>query len=221
MPDTSRAPIPDTAELLALLKRPRKERSIAAKIERWCVVVGTVIGLFILVVAGLGFAEFLTKSITRYSLMVLLVAFVTTIFALGLTQVVDVLLTLKAGYRKAAAQVDADIVLERTIIVRLTRCEPPLLREHGKQLDIKAKLLTKRSQMGSVLAAVGAVVINLQAAGENAAIWGKFQFVPPLVLAGTFGVLAASAALIMFAGQLERLSGLAILAADRVEAGEK
>lgn len=220
MPDTSRAPIPDTAELLALLKRLRKERSIAAKIERWCVVVGTVIGLLILVVAGLGFAEFLTKSITRYSLMVLLVAFVTTVFALGLTQVVDVLLTLKAGYRKAAAQVDADIVLERTIIVRLTRCEPTLLREHGKQLDIKAKLLTKRSQMGSVLAAVGAVVINLQAAGENAAIWGKFQFVPPLVLAGTFGVLAASAALIMFAGQLERLSGLAILAADRVETGE-
>lgn len=221
MINTSRAPIPDTAELLALLKRPRKERSFGEKIERWCVVVGTVIGVLILVVAGLGFAEILAKSITRYGLMVLLVAFVTTIFALGLTQVVDVLLTLKAGYRKAAAQVDADIVLERTIIVRLARCEPTLLREHGKQLDIKAKLLTKRSQMGSMLAAVGAVVINLQAAGENAAVWGKFLFVPPLVLAVSFGVLAASAALIMFAGQLERLSGLVILAADRVDAGEE
>lgn len=220
MIDTSRVPIPDTAELLALLKRPRKERSIVAKIERWCVVVGTVIGVLILVVAGLGLAEILTRSITRYSLMILLIAFVTTIFALGLTQIVDVFLTLKAGYRKAAAHVDADILLERTIIIRLTRCEPTLLREHGKQLDIKAKLLTKRSQMGAALAAVGAVVINLQAAGENAAIWGKFQLVTPLVLAGSFGVLAASAALIMFAGQLERVSGLVILAADRVDAGE-
>lgn len=221
MTDTNFAPIPSTSELLELLKRPRKKRSIAAKIEQWCIVAGVVIAALILGVAGLGFVEVLTKPTTIYSLMALLVTFVATFFVWIVTQIVDVFFTLKAGYRKAAAQVDEDILMERTIIVRLTGCQPTLLREHGKQLDLKAKLLTRRSQMGTVLAAVGAVVINLQAAGKNAAIWGNLQLVPPLVLAGSFGVLAASAALIMFAGQLERLSGLLALAADRVEPSKK
>jgi hypothetical protein len=215
--ETEFAPIPSTLELLGLLKRPRKERSKAAKIERWCLVASGIIALLILVAAGLGFAGILTKYATRYCMIALLVAFVGTFFVWAITQFVDMFLTLKDGYRKAAGQVDEDILIERAVIAGLTRCEPAVLREHGKQLDLKAKLLTRRSQMGTVLAAVGAVVINLQAAGENAAIWGKFQFVPPLVLAGSFGVLIGSAALIMFAGQLERLSGLLTLAAERLE----
>lgn len=221
MNDTDFAPIPITRELLALLKRPRKERSKADKIERWCIVAAGIIAVLILVTAGLGFAEILTNSATRYSLMALPVAFVGIFFVWAVTQFVDMFLTLKAGYRKAAAQVDEDILLERSMIVGLTHCEPTLLREHGKQLDLKAKLLTRRSQMGTVLAAVGAVFINLQAAGENAAIWGKFQGIPPLVFAGSFGVLIGAAALIMFAGQLERLSGLLILAAERGESSRK
>jgi hypothetical protein len=221
MTDSNFAPIPSTAELLALLKRPRKKRSIAAEVERWCIGAGIVIAVLILGVAGLGFAEILSKSLTRYSLIALSVTLIAIFFAWAVTQFVDMFLTLKAGYRKAAAQVDEDILVERMAIVRLTQCQPALLREHSKQLDMKAKLLTRRSQMGTVLAAVGAVVINLQAAGENAAFWGKFHVVAPMVLAGSFGVLIGAAMLIMFAGQLERLSGLLALAADRVEPSKK
>lgn len=220
MLDTKFAPIPRTGELLALLKRPRKERSKAAKIERWCIGATGIVAVLFLVTVGLGLAEILSNAATRYSLMALLAILVGVFFIWAVTQFVDLFLTLKAGYRKAAAQVDDDILLERAVIAELTRCEPTLLKEHAKQLEIKAKLLTKRSQMGTVLAAVGAVFINLQAAGENAAIWGKFQFVPPSVLAGSFGVLIGAAALIMFAGQLERLSGLLALAAERLDSGK-
>lgn len=221
MTETYPDPIPSTRELLALLKRPRKEGSNVAKIERGCIVAAMIIAALILAAAGLGLVGIFTNALTRYTLMALLVIFVAIFFVWAVTQIADMFLTLKAGYRKAAAQVDEDILLERAVVVRLTRCEPTLLREHGKQLDLKAKLLTRRSQMGTVLAAVGAVVINLQAAGENAAIWGKLQGVSPMVLAGSFGVLTGAAALIMFAGQLERLSGLFILAADRVEPSKK
>lgn len=221
MPDTYSAPIPKTGELLTLLKRPPRDRSSAAKIERACMVAGVIIAVLILATAGLGFAEVMTRPMTRYTLMVLLIIFVATFLVWALTQIVEMFLTLKAGYRRAAARVDEDILLEQAVITSLTRCDPSLLREHGKQMDMKAKLLTRRSQMGTVLATVGAVVINLQAAGESAAIWGKFQGISPMVLAGSFGVLTASAALIMFAGQLERLSGLLLLAADRADTIKK
>lgn len=221
MHDTHSAPIPKTGELLALLKRPPRDRSSAAKIERGCMVAGVIIAVFILATAGLGFAGVLSRPVTRYTLMVLLIIFVATFLAWALTQIVELFLTLKAGYRRAAAHVDEDILLEQAVITSLTRCDPSLLREHGKQMDMKAKLLTRRSQMGTVLATVGAVVINLQAAGESAAIWGKLQGISPMVLAGSFGVLTASAALIMFAGQLERLSGLLLLAADRADTIKK
>lgn len=184
-------------------------------------VAGVIIAVLILATAGLGFAGVMSRPMTRYTLMVLLIIFVATFLAWALTQIVEMFLTLKAGYRRAAAHVDEDILLEQAVITSLTRCDPSLLREHGKQMDMKAKLLTRRSQMGTVLATVGAVVINLQAAGESAAIWGKFQGISPMVLAGSFGVLTASAALIMFAGQLERLSGLLLLAADRADTIKK
>lgn len=221
MPHTHSAPIPKTGELLTLLKRPPRDRSSAAKIERGCMVAGVIIAVLILATAGLGFAGVMSRPMTRYTLMVLLIIFVATFLAWALTQIVEMFLTLKAGYRRAAAHVDEDILLEQAVITSLTRCDPSLLREHGKQMDMKAKLLTRRSQMGTVLATVGAVVINLQAAGESAAIWGKFQGISPMVLAGSFGVLTASAALIMFAGQLERLSGLLLLAADRADTIKK
>lgn len=200
-----------------MLKRPRKERSNTSKIERWCIVAAVITSLLMLTTAGLGVAGFIGYAAVRVCLLALLVIFFAIFLIWAVTQIVDVILTLKAGYRKAAAQVDEDILLERIVVERLSCCDPTLLREHGKQLDLKAKLLTRRSQMGTVLAAVGAVFINLQTAGENAAIWGKFQSVSPVVLAGSFGVLVGAAALIMFAGQLERLSGLLILAADRAE----
>ena len=180
-------------------------------------VAGMIIVILILATAGFGLTGTLSRPVTRYTLMVLLVVFVATFLVWAVAQMVDMFLTLKGGYRRAAAHVDEDILLERAVIAQLTTCDPTLLREHGKQMDMKAKLLTRRSQMGTVLAAVGAVVINLQAAGESADIWGKLQGVSPLVLAGSFGVLTGAAALVMFAGQLERLSGLLLLAADRAD----
>jgi len=80
------SPIPSTLELLGLLKRPRKERSKAAKIERWCLVAAGIIAVLILVAAGLGFAGILTKYATRYCLIALLVAFVGTFFVWAVTQ---------------------------------------------------------------------------------------------------------------------------------------
>ncbi len=221
MLDKCPSPIPETRELLILLKRPPRDRSSIGKIEQGCMVAGMILVVLILATAGFGLAGILSRPVTRYTLMALLVIFAATFLVWALTQIVDLFLTLKAGYRKAAAKVDEDILLERAVIASLARCDPTLLKEHGKQMDIKAKLLTRRSQMGSVLATVCAVVINLQAAGESADIWGKFQGISPVVLAGSFGVLTGSAALIMFAGQLERLSGLLLLAADRADTTRK
>lgn len=213
--------IPKTGELLRFLKRPPRDRSNAAKIERGCMVAGMIVVVLIVATAGLGLVGLLSRPVTRYTLMALLVVFIATFFVWAVAQMVDMFLTLKAGYRRAAEHVDEEILLERAVIAQLTSCDPTLLREHGKQMDMKAKLLTRRSQMGTVLAAVGAVVINLQAAGESADIWEKLQGVSPMVLAGSFGVLTGAAALIMFAGQLERLSGLLLLAADRVDSTPK
>ncbi|CAD1789559.1 hypothetical protein CPBF426_23670 [Xanthomonas arboricola pv. juglandis] len=215
------APIPSTAELLTKIKRPREERSTAAKVERWCFYAALVIAVLMAAAAGLGVTGILTADTTRAVLMILMIVLAADFLIWCVTQIVDMVLTLKAGYLGAATRVDEDIMLEQKIIASLTRCEPIRLREHGKQLDLKAKLLTRRSQMGTVLSAVGVVAINLKEAGEKASIWGKLQDVPPFVFAGSLGVLIGAAAIIMLAGQLERLSGLLMLAADRIESDKK
>lgn len=215
------APIPSTSELLTKIKRPTRKRSTVAEVARWFFYLLLALAFVMWISAGLSIIGLISVTTTRYVLTILMTMLALTFWVWLIAQTLDVFLSLRAIYRLAAEEVDKNILLEQGVIATLTRCEPHGLREHGKLLDLRAKVLTRRSQMGAALSAICAVLIKLREAGEKSAVWANFQDVELFVLAGSLGVLIGAAAIIMFAGQLERLSGLLTLAADRIESDKK
>ncbi|MCC5074275.1 hypothetical protein [Xanthomonas campestris] len=215
------APIPTTAELLAKIKRPSKKHSNASEAVRWSFYLFVALVAAMWISAGLSIIGLLNVTTTRSILTVLMTIVALTFWVWLIAETLDAFLTLKAEYRLAAAKVDANILLEQRVIAALTRCEPFRLREHAKLLELRAKILTRRSQMGAAVSAVFAVLIKLREAGEKAAVWGTLQDVDLFVLAASLGVLIGAAAVFSFAGNLERLSCLLMLAADRNDAGSK
>ncbi|KTF36955.1 hypothetical protein [Xanthomonas vesicatoria] len=221
MTDRLFAPIPSTAELLTKIKKPSKQRSNAAEVVRWSFYLLIALVVAMGISAGLSIIGLLSVTTTRSVLTVLMTIVALTFWVWLLAQTLDVFLTLKAEYRLAAAEVDENILLEQGVISTLMRCDPLRLREHAKLMDLRAKILTRRSQMGAAVSAVCAVLIKLREAGEKAAVWGTLQDVDLFVLAASLGVLIGAAAVFSFSGNLERLSCLMMLAADRTDAGIK
>src|SRR5688572_4016643 len=91
------------------------------------------------------------------------------------------------GLRRAANSVDQDIEQDDVIVQELTGCDPFKLRERSRHMEAKAKRLTRRAGMGSVIATIGALVINFQTSAEKAEMLVQLKDLPPFVYAGSLG----------------------------------
>lgn len=215
------APIPSTAELLMKTKAPARRRSTVDKIELVAFFVLALVAVLLLIVAGLVGFELISDATAKFLILVLICSIVITALTWAISQIVDLFLSLKSGFRIAALQIDEGIRRDQDTITEWARCDPAQLRERSKLFDLRVKLLTRRTNMTTVFTAIGVLVINLQDAGEKAALWGKLQAIPPFVLSGSLGILLGTLAVIVYTGRIERISGLLALAADRIESDKK
>ncbi|WP_379655642.1 hypothetical protein [Pseudoxanthomonas sp. UC19_8] len=211
------APIPNTLAFLDKLKRPSKPPSVFDRIERGVFKVTLVLAGFMLVAAGLGVLGVLSREVIRLLTMSILIAILALFLVWAISQIVEMLLALRTGYRRAANRVDQDIEQDDAIVQELTLCDPFRLRERSKHLEAKAKRLTRQAGMGPVIAAIGVVVINFQDSAEKAELFARLKSVPLFIYSGSLGVLLGAAALTVFAGKLEHIAGLLAIAADRID----
>jgi len=209
------SPIPSTWQLLMSIKRPPKERTTIAKLESLTFWVLLALAVAMLAVAGLAALGWLIDTALRVAVFAVVVpTYLAVLFFAGL-QVIDMVILLRTGQRRAAERVDADIARELNVIDELQACDATALRERSKHLELEAKRLTRRSGMATVLSALGVVTINLGDAGRRAALWGDSPSLALFVHAATLGLLLGAAALVLWTGKLERIAGLLGLAADR------
>ncbi|WP_295929841.1 hypothetical protein [uncultured Xanthomonas sp.] len=210
------APIPNTLAFLNKLKRP-KPPSAFDRIQRFVFKATLAFGGVILVAAVLGFLGLLSKEVTRFLTMLPLIGVLTLFLIWAISQIVEMLLAVRTGYHNAANSLDRDIEHDDVVVQELTACDPFKLRERSKHMEAKSKRLTRQAGMGSVIAAIGAVVINFQTSAEKAEMLVHAKDLPLFVYSGSLGVLLGAAALTVFASKLEHIASLLSLAADRID----
>lgn len=209
--------VPTTLALLNRIKRPTKPLTIFDRIERVIFVVTLVLAFIMLAAAGLGALGLLSKEVIRFLTMTILVAALVLFLIWAVSQIVVLVMELRAGYRSAANRVDDDIEHDNAIIKELALCNPFSLREMARHMEAKAKRLTRQAGMGPIIAAIGVVAINFQDSAEKAELLARVRTVPLFIYSGSLGVLLGAAALTVFAGKLEHIGALLGLAADRAD----
>jgi len=211
------APIPSTLDFLDLLKRPSSAPSPFDRIERGIFRIMVALAGLMLGAAGLGALGVLSDEVIRFLTLSIIVIVLALFVAWMASQLIGMILALRAGFRREAGRVDRDIEHDQQIVEELIRCDPFNLRERSRLLEAKARRLTRHAGMGPVIAAIGVVVINFQDSAEKAELFARLKAVPLFVYSGSLGVLLGAAALTVFAGKLEHIAGLLSLAADRTE----
>ncbi|WP_033485222.1 hypothetical protein [Xanthomonas phaseoli] len=210
-------PIPSTAAMLVKLKKPKKAPTIFNKIEQGLFVATLVLACIMFLGAGVGVAGWIPRDDARLFAMVMLILVAVTFLLWAVTQILRVILDIRAGFGPIAERTDGEVEQELAFVQGLTQCDPSKLKERSKLLEGKAKRLTRQAGMGTVIATIGAVVINFQTSAERAEMLVQLRNLPLFVYSGSLGALLGAAALTVFAGKLEHIAGLLALAADRVD----
>lgn len=209
--------VPTTLALLTRIKRPAKPPTIFDRIERVVFTVTLALASIMLVAAGLGAVGALSKEVIRFLTMTILVSALALFLIWAVSQIVEMLLGLRTGFRDTANRVDDDIEHDNSIIRELADCDPFSLREMARHMEAKAKRLTRQASMGPIIAAIGVVAINFHDSAEKAELFARVKTVPLFIYSGSLGVLLGAAALTVLAGKLEHIGTLLGLAADRAD----
>ena len=206
--------IPTTLELLEAIKVP-KVSTVFDRIERGVFLFAGVVVVLLLAAAGLESSGLLAEVHAKFVRVLLSLLLASALIFWAASQLVEMGLALRKGFRPAATKMDEAIEREQTLMGKLSECDEAKLRERGKHLELKVKSLTKRAGLVTALTAIGVVTVNLYDAGEKANIWSGFGIVKLYVYAGSIGLLIGSVVVATFASQLEQVAGLLMLAADR------
>lgn len=204
------AVLPGTSDMLDRVKCPR-EKTLADRIEN--ALFFFMVGLFAasLVVAGLAVTGWISTAAARAAVLVFSILVLAAFLIWSVSQMVTAAAAIKGGFRRVAERIDREIRFESGIIADLQGCDPAELRKRAAHLDLKIRQMTRRAGISTVLTAIGVVILNLRDAAQ--ASWGRLEDVTLFVYAGSLGVLIGAALLITLAGQLEKVSGLFVLAA--------
>ena len=151
--------------------------------------------------------EFLALLINIFLLLIIL--------TWGISQIVELTVALKTGFKPLTDAVDERIKREKEVISELAACNPVELRERAKHLELEAKFKTRRAAIG--VAAV-AVVVAIRQWFESAIKTGYLSDRADITLflnSGAIGLSIGSVIVAIYAGRLERISGVLSLAAER------
>lgn len=204
---------PSTLDMLRKIKRPMK-RTATDRLEWWLLRAFIILVTVGLATAAMGAVGAITRP-SAYTALVVLFAIAGICFVVWtITQFFSAVIEMKGGFASAATAIDETIEHDKSIIGELLQCHPHQLRERAKQLELEAKRLSQRSRIATLLVAVGAAVVALHDAGQP--IWGRLEDLSLFVLAGSFGLLLGALMVASFAGRLEKISGLFLLAYDRI-----
>ena len=206
--------IPNTHELISKIKLHR-HKNIFDRIESYAFK-----AILLLFVCGIGVAIWKTlvttsaPAITFSALLITLLSLL-IVFVWGTSQIVEMIIALKAGFKPLTDEIDRRMEQEREMIRELAICNPIELRERAKHLELEAKFKTRRAAIG--VAAV-AVVVAIRQWLESAIKTGylpQWMDVSFFLNSGAIGFSIGSVIIAIFAGRLERVSGVLSLAADR------
>lgn len=209
--------IPSTRYLVKRLRRP-VEKTTFDKIER-CVLAG--IGALIVValsLKGLIAFEVIPPSWRpRIGVLVMLATYLLGA-AWFFNQVVYAIVSIRRGMDGLAQSTDDTMAHESRFICELAIYDAAQLKLRSSLLDISAKRLTRHTTRVGLLAAAGAIVINLYHAGQSGSWWPRLDALSLFIYAGSIGIAIASIGMIGFVSSIERLSKLLSLAAEEGEA---
>lgn len=135
--------------------------------------------------------------------------------AWAVTQLVEMVIAFKAGFRPLADAVDATLKWERELICELAKYPSIELRERAKHLELRVKRLHRRASIVGILTAISAIAVNVHDVGIKASLWVSFEVVKLFVYAASIGLLVGTLVVAVFSGRLEHIVGLLMLAADR------
>lgn len=206
--------VPHTNELLSKIKSQRQKNVFdhielnAFKALGVLFVFGIAVGIWTSVFASTAqVREFLALLINIFLLLIIL--------TWGISQIVELTVALKTGFKPLTDAVDERIKREKEVISELAACNPVELRERAKHLELEAKFKTRRAAIG--VAAV-AVVVAIRQWFESAIKTGYLSDRADITLflnSGAIGLSIGSVIVAIYAGRLERISGVLSLAADR------
>lgn len=206
--------IPNTHELLSKIKSHR-HKNIFDRIE-----LHAFKALALLCSCGIGVGIwtifFATPArVTTFLALIITLCLLLIILIWGISQIVELTIALKAGFKPLTDEIDRRIKKERELIRELSICNPIELRERAKHLELEAKFKTRRAAIG--VAAV-AVVVAIRQWLESAIKTGylpHWMDVSFFLNSGAIGFSIGSVIMAVYAGRLERVSGVLSLAADR------
>lgn len=135
-----------------------------------------------------------------------------------LNQVVYAITSIRRGIDGLAQSTDDTMAHESRLIWELAGYDAAQLKLRSSLLDISAKRLTRHTTRVGLLAAAGAIVINLYHAGQSGSWWPRLDALSLIIYAGSIGIAIASIGMIGFVSSIERLSKLLSFAADSEEA---
>lgn len=210
------ASLPTTVALLERIKHPRK-KTLVDRIERYVLWTIAAIMLALLGLAGASTFGALPAGFVSATFVVLVACLIVAFLVWAVSQMVEAVLAIKAGFRPAAETIDEVILRERDLISELALCRKEELRERSKHLELRARRLSRRASLVTVLTAIGVVIINVFESGARASLWSKFESVTLYVYSASLGLLVGSVVLWIFVGRLEQISGLLMLAAERLD----
>lgn len=196
--------IPTTLELIEAIKVP-KVSTVFDRIEKGIFLFAGVVVVLLLAAAGLESSDLLAEVHAKFVTVVLSLVLASSLIFWAASQLVEMGLALRKGFRPAAMKMDEAIEREKKLVLKLSECDEAKLRERGKHLELKVKSLTKRAGLVTALTAIGVVTVNLYDAGEKANIWSGLEIIKLYVYAGSIGLLIGSVVVATFASQLEQI----------------
>lgn len=206
--------IPNTHELLSKIKSHR-QKNIFDRIE-----LHAFKALALLCSCGIGVGIwtifFVTPApVTTFLALIITLCLLLIILIWGISQIVELTIALKAGFKPLTDEIDRRIKKEQELLRELSVCNPIELRERSKHLELEAKFKTRRAAIG--LAAVAVLVairqwLELAIKTGYLPHWMDASF---FLNSGAIGFSIGSVIMAVYAGRLERISGVLSLAADR------
>ncbi len=206
--------VPRISSMLARIKRPK----VAAPFSRTenYVVAGMVL-LFLLCLGCIQLVEsaFLSMESAR-SLALPMIALIILLGAVfAVIQVIQVFQLVFNGGMDMADRIDANVDLDSVFVEELSRCEAEQLDRHSKLIDQEAKLRFRRAGLASGASTISALIINLLSSGSGNQALGWIDSAKLIITCCSLGMLIGSVMVMIFAGKLEKVSGLLRLAAEK------
>ncbi len=206
--------VPRISSMLARIKRPK----VAAPFSRTenYVVAGMVL-LFLLCVGCIQLVEAGLLSLESGRSLALPMAAVIILLGavFAVVQVIQVAQLVLNGWSDMAGRIDVNVELDSAFVEDLSRCEAEELDRHSKLIDQEAKFLSRRAGLASGASTISALVINLLSVGSGNQALEWVDGAKLIITCCSLGMLIGSAMVMIFAGKLEKISGLLKLAAER------